>query len=94
MVIFAGVEISQKCWQDISMEGNFHDTTTISFIKEYGLYFYAGVNIREDKSAKNAKIPPRENFHVYSIIHHKCCVSALVSSYLHLRIIAVQVAWL
>ena len=35
-------EISRKCWQDISLEGNFHDTTPIFFIKAYWFYFRVG----------------------------------------------------
>ena len=36
VVILDWGEISRKCWQDISHEGNFHETTPISFIKAYG----------------------------------------------------------
>ena len=42
VVIFAGGEISRKCWQDISRGGNFHDTIPISFIKAYGFFFTSG----------------------------------------------------
>ena len=62
--------ISRKHWQDISRGGNFHDITPIIFITE-GIWvlFSRGGNFREeDKSAKNAKITPRDNFHVYSIV--------------------------
>ena len=34
-------KISRKCWQDISLGGNFRDTTPISFINAYGFYFFA-----------------------------------------------------
>ena len=52
-------KISRKCWQDITLGSNFHDTIPISFIKAYGFYFSRGGNFREeDKSAKNAKITP------------------------------------
>ena len=57
--------ISRKLWQDISLGGNFHDTTPISFIKAYGFYFLfsRGGNFREeDKNAKNANITPTRKF--------------------------------
>ena len=60
-------KISRKCWQDISRGGNFHDTTPISFIKVYGFYFRVGVIFaKKTKARKTRKLPPRENFHVYS----------------------------
>ena len=38
---------------------NFHDTTPISFIKAYGIYFRVVVIfLQEGKSQKNAKITP------------------------------------
>ena len=61
-------KISRKCWQDISRGGNFHDTTHISFIKAGGFYFRVGVIFAMKTKARNTqKLPPRENFHVYSI---------------------------
>ena len=42
VVIFAGGNFSQKCWQDITRGGNFHDTSPVSFIKAYGFYFGMG----------------------------------------------------
>ena len=52
-------KISRICLKDISLKGNFHDCTPISFIKAYGFYFRVGVNFREaDKIAKNTKITP------------------------------------
>ena len=60
-------KISRKCWQDISRGGNFHDTTPFSFIKAYGSYFRVGVIFaKKTKARKTRKLPPRENFHVYS----------------------------
>ena len=60
-------KISRKCWQDVSRGGNFHDSTHISFIKTYGFYFRVGVIFaKKTKSRKSRKLPPRENFHVYS----------------------------
>ena len=50
-------KISQKCWQDISLGGNFHDYTPISFNKAYGLYFCAGIIF-----AKKTKREKRENY--------------------------------
>ena len=50
-------EILRKCWQDISCGGNFHDNTTISFIKAYGFYFRVGVIF-----AKRQKREKRENY--------------------------------
>ena len=57
-------KISWKCWQDISLGGNFHDTTPISFIKEYVFYFDVGVIF--PKKTKAWKLSPRENFHFLS----------------------------
>ena len=60
-------KISRKCWQDISRGGNFHETTPFSFISSYGFYFRVGVIFaKKTKSRKTRKLPPRENFHVYS----------------------------
>ena len=54
--------------QNISRGGNFHDSTPISFIKAYGFYFRVGVIFaKKPKARKTRKLPPRENFHVYSI---------------------------
>ena len=64
---FCWGKISRKCWQDISRGGNFHDSTHISFIKANGFYFRVGVIFaKKTKSRKPRKLPPRENFHVYS----------------------------
>ena len=61
-------KISRECWQDISRGGYFHDTTPNSFIKVYGFYFCVGVIFaKKTKARKTRKLPPRENFHVYSI---------------------------
>ena len=61
VVIFAGGNFA-KCWQDISREGNFHDTTPISFIKAYGFYFCVGVIFAKiDKSAKRENYPHAKN---------------------------------
>ena len=55
--------ISQKCWQDISRGGNFHDITHISFIKAYGFYFRVMIIFaKKINSAKNAKSNPTRNF--------------------------------
>ena len=63
-------KISRKCWQDVSRGGNFHDSTHISFIKTYGFYFRVGVIFtKKTKSLNTRKLPPRENFHVYSIVN-------------------------
>ena len=62
-------KISRKHWQDISRGGNFHDTTPISFIKAHGFYFRVGVIFaKTTKARKTRKLPPRENFHLYSMI--------------------------
>ena len=55
----------RKCWQDISCGGNFHDATSISFIKAYWFYFRVGVIFA--KNIKMGKLPPCENVYVYSI---------------------------
>ena len=63
-------KISRKCRQDILRGGNFHDTTHIFFRKAYGFYFRVGVIFAKmTKSRKPRKLPPRENFHVYSTLN-------------------------
>ena len=65
---FCWGKISRNCCQDISRGGNFHDTTPMSFIKAYGFYIRVGVIFaKKTKARKTRKLPPRENFHVYSI---------------------------
>ena len=62
--------------------GNFHDTTPISFVKAYGFYFLLGIIFaKKTKAWKNAKLPPREIFHVYSIIFHFSCASGFSGEY-------------
>ena len=47
--------------------GNFHDTTPFSFIKTYRFYFRVGVIFtKKTKARKTRKLPPHENFHIYS----------------------------
>ena len=65
---FGWGKILRKCWQDISLGGNFHDTTHFSFIKAYGINFRVGVIFaKQTKVRKMQKLPARENFHVYSV---------------------------
>ena len=59
-------KISRKCCQDISCRGNFQDTTPFSFVKAFWFYFRVGVIFA--KKQKREKLPPRQNFHVYSIL--------------------------
>ena len=47
--------------------GNFHDSSLISFIKANGFYFRAGDIFAKIEARKTRKLPPRENFHVYSM---------------------------
>ena len=47
---------------------NFHDTTPISFIMAFWLYFRVGVIFAKTKAGKTRKIPLCKNFHVYSIL--------------------------
>ena len=62
-------KISQKCWQDLSRRGNFHDISSISLIKSYGFFFPTGeIFAKKAISRKTRKLPPRENVHVYSIV--------------------------
>ena len=60
-------KISRKCWQDISRRGNFEDSTNIYFIKTCGFYFRVRVIfVMKTKAQKMRKLPPCENFRVYS----------------------------
>ena len=62
-------KISRKCWQDISRGGNFHETTPFSFINSYGFYLRVGVIFaKKTKAQKTRKLPPCENFQVYSTL--------------------------
>ena len=76
-------KISRKCWQDLLRGGYFHNTTPMSFIKAFGLYICVGVIfVKKTKTRKTRKLPPRENFHVYSIIRcvtYISCRYALIS---------------
>ena len=46
---------------------NFRDTLHISLIKSYGFYFRVGeIFVKKAISRKTQKLPPCENFHVYS----------------------------
>ena len=76
-------KISRKCWQDISRGGNFHDTAPFSFIKAYGFYLRVGVIFA--KKTKTQKLPPRENFHVYSTEQKKKSIHSV-----HIPIVYVQ----
>ena len=61
-------KISRKCSQDLSRGGYFRDSFHISLIKSYGFYFRVGeIFAKKTISRKTRKLPPRENFHVYSI---------------------------
>ena len=67
MVIFAGGKFRENVGEAFHVGGNFHDTTNISFIKAYEIYFRVGVIFaKKSKARKTRKLPPRENFHVYS----------------------------
>ena len=67
VVIFAGGKFRKNVGKTFHVGGNFHDTTPISFIKAYGFYFGEGVIFaNKTKARKTRKLPPRENFHVYS----------------------------
>ena len=69
-------KISRKCCQDLSLGGNFRDSSQISLIKSYGFYFRVGeIFAKKTISRKTRKLPPRENFHVYSILIWKTFTS-------------------
>ena len=75
MVIFAGENFAKTLARH-SRGGNFHDITHSSFIQAYRCYFRVGVIFaKKTKTRKTRKLPPRENFHVYSIY--------FVDTYLH-----------
>ena len=68
VVIFAGGKFRENVGKTFHVWGNFRDTTHISFIKAYGFYFRVGVIFaKKTKARKTRKLPPRENFHVYSM---------------------------
>ena len=60
-------KISRKCYNDVSRGANFRDTSLILLIKSYWLYFCVGeIFVKKTILRKSQKLPPRENFHVYS----------------------------
>ena len=68
--MFAGGKFRENVGKTIffSCGGNFHETTPVSFINAYGFYFCVGVIFaKKTKARKTQKLPPRENFHVYSM---------------------------
>ena len=68
VVIFAGGKFREYVGKTFHVGVIFHDTTPISIIKAYGVYFCMGVIFaKKTKARKMRKLPPRENFHVYSI---------------------------
>ena len=84
---FGWGKISRKCWQDISRGGNFHDTTPISFIKAYEFYFRVGlIFAKKTKARKTRKLPPHENFNVYSIAYREIFFPVLFSPFLSPRL--------
>ena len=63
-------KISRKCWQDLSRGVNFHNVSSISLIKSYGFYFPVGeIFVKKTISRKMPKLPPCQNFHVYSPVN-------------------------
>ena len=75
-------KISRKCWQDLSRGGNFHDISPISFIKSYGFNFPAGeIFAKNAISQKTRKLPPRENFHVYSTTSRRVLKNAIFAQF-------------
>ena len=66
-------KISRKCSQDLSRGGNFHDISPIFSIKSSGFYFPEGeIFAKKVISQKTRKLPPCENFHVYSSSYPLC----------------------
>ena len=49
----------QKCWQDLSRGGYFHDAAPFSLIKSYGFYFRVGEILAKKACRENY---PAENF--------------------------------
>ena len=71
VVIFPGEKFCENVGKNfhVGPGGNFQDTTHISVIKAYGFYFCVGVIFAKNtKAQKMRKLPPRENFHVYSTV--------------------------
>ena len=67
MIISAGGKFCKNAVKIFHMGGNFHDTSHISLIKSYGVYFRVGEIFAEKAILrKTPKLAPRENFHVYS----------------------------
>ena len=71
LVIFAGGKFRENVVKTFSHWVNFHDTSLISFIKAYGFYFRVGEIFAKTKARKTRKLPPHENYHVYSMLCSK-----------------------
>ena len=54
--------------QDISRGGNFLDTTPISFIKVYGLYFRVGVIFAKKTKAQKRENYPHANISTFTVL--------------------------
>ena len=69
VVIFTGGNFAKMlCWQDISLEGSFQDSTPISVIKAYSVLFKRWGNFREeDKSAKKRENYPHAKISTFTV---------------------------
>ena len=68
VVIFAGGKFRENGGKTFHVGVIFPILLLFSFIKAYGFYFRTGVIFaKKTKVRKTRKLPPRENFHVYSI---------------------------
>ena len=66
MVIFAGGKFRENVGKAFHV-GVIFTKLLFSFINAYGFYFrVGGIFVRKTKARKTQKLPPRENFHVYS----------------------------
>ena len=74
VVIFTGGKFRKKSCQDLSRGGNFHDTSHISLIKSYGVYFRVGkFSQRRQYREKRENYPHTKisTFTVNVILWHK-----------------------
>ena len=61
-------KISRKCCQDLSRWGNFHDTSHISLIKSYGVYFCVGENLRRRQYHEKRENYPHAKISTFTVL--------------------------
>ena len=81
MVTFCWGKILQKCSEDLSCGGSFHDTTQMFLIKSYRCYFCEEGNIaKKDENYLHSKI---STFYSTSILKYKHGIGNISDGLIH-----------